>query len=115
MELVGDVAQVIHLGSVLRVAVDVPTVQLVLPDVAIWRALHFAYYIVTSVLNVQVVYPLQTYTAKSSFKGINSCCMAQNRNYTMLRFFSRFQADFQLKSVWFEPLLVGGYAPFSLG
>ena len=31
----------------------------------------------------------------------------------MLRFFSRFQADFQLKSGWIEPLLVGGYAPFS--
>ena len=31
----------------------------------------------------------------------------------MLRFFSRFQADFQLKSRWIEPRLVGGYAPFS--
>ena len=31
----------------------------------------------------------------------------------MLRFFSRFQADFQLKSGWIEPRLVGGYAPFS--
>ena len=31
----------------------------------------------------------------------------------MLRFFSRFQADFQFKSGWIEPLLVGGYAPFS--
>ena len=31
----------------------------------------------------------------------------------MLRFFSRFQADFQLTSGWIEPLLVGGYAPFS--
>ena len=31
----------------------------------------------------------------------------------MLRFFSRFQADFLLTSGWIEPLLVGGYAPFS--
>ena len=31
----------------------------------------------------------------------------------MLRFFSRFQADFQLTSGWIEPLLVGGHAPFS--
>ena len=31
----------------------------------------------------------------------------------MLRFFSRFQADFQLKCGWIEPRLVGGYAPFS--
>ena len=31
----------------------------------------------------------------------------------MLRFFSRFQADFQLTSGWIEPLLVGGYATFS--
>ena len=31
----------------------------------------------------------------------------------MLRFFSQFKADFQLKSGWIEPLLVGGYAPFS--
>ena len=31
----------------------------------------------------------------------------------MLRFFSRFQADFQLKSGWIELRLVGGYAPFS--
>ena len=31
----------------------------------------------------------------------------------MLRFLGQFQADFQLKSGWIEPLLVGGYAPFS--
>ena len=33
----------------------------------------------------------------------------------MLRFLGQFQADFQLKSGWIEPLLVGGYAPFSPG
>ena len=31
----------------------------------------------------------------------------------MLRFLGQFQADFQLKSGWIEPLLVGGHAPFS--
>ena len=31
----------------------------------------------------------------------------------MLRFLGQFQADFQHKSGWIEPLLVGGYAPFS--
>ena len=30
-----------------------------------------------------------------------------------LRFLGQFQADFQLKSGWIEPLLVGGHAPFS--
>ena len=31
----------------------------------------------------------------------------------MLRFLGQFQADFQLKSGWIRPLLVGGHAPFS--
>ena len=31
----------------------------------------------------------------------------------MLRFLGQFQADYQLKSGWIEPLLVGGHAPFS--
>ena len=39
--------------------------------------------------------------------------LSHNRWTAMLRFFSRFQADFQLKSGWIEPLLVGGHAPFS--
>ena len=31
----------------------------------------------------------------------------------MLRFLGQFQADFLLTNGWIEPLLVGGYAPFS--
>ena len=31
----------------------------------------------------------------------------------MLRFLGKFQADFLLTNGWIEPLLVGGYAPFS--
>jgi len=31
----------------------------------------------------------------------------------MLRFSGQFQADFLITSGWIEPLLVGGYAPFS--
>ena len=31
----------------------------------------------------------------------------------MLRFFSRFQADFLLTSGWIRPVRVGGHAPFS--
>ena len=52
MELLGDVEQVVNLDEVLRVAIDVPTVQFVLPDGAIGRTLHSAYQVVAGVLNV---------------------------------------------------------------
>ena len=61
----------------------------------------------------QILFSCVNGNAPFSVRFRYSSHLSRNRWTAMLRFLGQFQANFQLTSGWIEPLLVGGYAPFS--